>query len=215
MKHSIIIIIFSYLFYISSNLNAKPVVDSIYQNTMMKTIIELEKAKSVNELQNCKNQFFRLIKSNSEYWMPEYYVAYCNIMSVYANSKADVNPMLLNEANKYMELLESNKVSDKSELEVLKGLYYTAVITLDPETNGRKFYKNATEAYNNALKINAENPRAICLQLFFNQQLPPFLQEKYDVKEELEKARRAFSKEIPNILSPFWGKEYLDHQLKE
>lgn len=210
MKHSIIVVIFSCLFCISSNLNARPIVDSIYENTMMKTIIELEKAKSVNELQNCKNQFFRLIKSDSIYWMPEYYVAYCNIMSVYANTKADINPMLLHEANKYIELLQSNKVSDKSELETLKGLYYTAIITLDPEANGQRFYKKVTEAYNNALKINTENPRAMCQQLFFNQQLPSFLQEKYNVKEVVEKAQRVFSKETPTIHSPFWGKEYLE-----
>lgn len=210
MKHFISLLLFSILFFDSLSINASNKADSIYANTMQKVLVQLDTAKTENTIQRCKNQFERISQMSPNQWIPLYYVAYCDIMSVYMNTKSANAAPLLNEANIYINKLRTFKDADRSEIETLSGFYYTALITLDPQVNGQKYFSEVIGSYTKAIKINPNNPRPICLLIFFNNQLPIFIQQKIDSKQEVEKARSLFAEETKNIDSPYWGAEYLN-----
>lgn len=209
MKIFINILFINLLFIGSLNASAINEVDSIYVNAMQKTLLQLDSAKTENTIQHCKNQFERISRVNSNQWMPMYYIAYCNVISVYMNPKSPKSGLLLDEANAYINKLRTFKNADQSEIETLNGFYCTALITLDPQINGQKYFGEVIASYTKAMKINPNNPRPICLLVFFNSQLPSFIQQKIEPKKEVEKAKSLFAQESPNINSPYWGKEYL------
>ena len=65
--------------------------DSTYLKVMEKTVLKLDSAKSVNELQTIRNQFERISLKYDKEWLPLYYVAYTGIQMTYYNPKAENN----------------------------------------------------------------------------------------------------------------------------
>lgn len=209
MKIIISILILSSSFLYSQNVNAANSADSLYINAMQQVLTQLDTAKTENTIHRCKNQFERISQVNPTKWMPSYYVAYCDIISVYMNPRSTKAISFLEEANEYINKLRTFKNADLSEIETLNGFYYTAMITINPQVNGQKFFSEVIGSYKKAIQINPNNPRPICLFAFFNNQLPPFIQQEINTKEEVDKARDLFAKETKSVDFPYWGKEYL------
>jgi len=183
--------------------------DSAYATAMEQTLAVLDTATSVKTLQQCKYAFERIAQLDDKQCMPIYYIAYCNISSVYFNPQSEKTSSYLDESKLYLDKLSKHKHVDKSELATLKGYYYMALITSDPQVNGQKYFSDVISNFQAGIQQNPENPRPVCLLAFFNKQMPPFIQIKMDVEAEKEKATALFDKETQSTTSPYWGRFYL------
>lgn len=81
--------------------------DSTYLKVMEKTVLKLDSAKSVNELQTIRNQFERISLKYDKEWLPLYYVAYTGIQMVYYSPKAENNEAILETVKASLDKLNS------------------------------------------------------------------------------------------------------------
>ena len=203
------IILFTLPFSISIAGN-KDYSDNGYLIAMEKTLIKLDSAKTVNDLQQCKNTFERISLKYTKKWLAIYYIAYSDIQMVYFNAKAENNETILADAKTYIDKLSSFNNADKSEVNTLLGYYYNALIMLNPEINGQKYYNDVIGNYEKAIELNPENPRPVFLLAFFEDNLPPFLRSKRVFCEEISKTKELYRKEQRSIEKPYWGKYFFN-----
>ncbi len=203
------IILFTLPFSISIAGN-KHYLNNGYLIAMEKTLIKLDSAKTVSDLQQCKNTFERISLKYTEKWLPIYYIAYSDIQMVYFNAKAENNETILADAKTYIDKLSSFNNADKSEVNTLLGYYYNALIMLNPEINGQKYYNDVIGNYEKAIELNPENPRPVFLLAFFEDNLPPFLRSKRVFCEEIGRTKELYSKEKKSIEKPYWGEHFFN-----
>lgn len=188
--------------------------DSLYHTSMDKALIQLDSVKNVSDLFQCRNLFERIAQKYTDNWQPVYYTAYCDIEMVYYDQKSEQNKGRLEDAKIYLEKLASYSEADKSEISTLWGYYYNALILLDPEVNGQKYFGEVIGAYEKAMEQNPENPRPVVLLTFFEQYLPPFIKSKRDPARERERAKDLFDRQTRTIENPYWGKYFLQQITK-
>lgn len=190
--------------------HAQTVRDAQYEEFMQQALRRLDSAATVEELQQTGNLFERISKKYSLEWMPAYYVAYCNVNSVFYDAKSSRNEMFLTKAGEIIDALYSYPDATQSEINTLKAYCLTAMITTNPEVNGQKYFSEVIRLYEKAIAQDTENPRPVILLANFEQQLPPFVRpDKRNPDEEKAKAAVLFEKEAPNIEKPYWGKFFL------
>ena len=68
-----------------------------------------------------------------------------------------------------IEALKPQKAVDRSDLATLHGFYYTALIVMSPQQNGPRYYRQALDNFDEALKLNPANAMAKQLQEKFRQ----------------------------------------------
>ena len=68
-----------------------------------------------------------------------------------------------------IEALQPTKASDRSDLFTLHGFYYTALIVTNPQQNGPRYYRQALDSFDEALKLNPKNEMAQMLLARFNE----------------------------------------------
>ena len=68
-----------------------------------------------------------------------------------------------------IEALQPTKASDRSDLATLHGFYYTALIVTNPQQNGPRYYRQALDSFDEALKLNPKNEMAKMLMARFNE----------------------------------------------
>lgn len=183
--------------------------DAVYEQAMMKTVAKLDSSYTVPLLRQQKNQFDRIASKYTQEWLPVYYSAFCNIQSVYMNPKAEGNSILLDEAKEKLSGLDKYQTVDRSEVNTLWGYYYTALISLDPQTNGAKYFGQVISFYKQAIAQNEKNPRPLYLLAFFETNLPAFMQQGTDLCAELSKAADLYKTEDRNSITPHWGEDFL------
>jgi tetratricopeptide (TPR) repeat protein len=59
-----------------------------------------------------------------------------------------------------IEALQPTKAADRSDLATLHGFYYTAIIVTNPQQNGPRYYRQALDSFDEALKLNPKNTLA-------------------------------------------------------
>ncbi len=208
------IILFS-IFMCGLGANAQTQRDAAYEKAMTSTLAQLDSAQTTMQLQQCKNQFERIAQKYVSEWLPLYYAGYCGINSVFYDAKSSQNETLLTEALERIEKLADYPQADPSEINALKAYAYTAMVVLNPQTNGQKYFSEIIRLHEQAMKENPKNPRPIILLANFEQHLPDFIKSgKRNPDEEYAKARALFENEFPNIEKPYWGKFFLEHQQK-
>lgn len=182
--------------------------DPVYQQAMKSCLAQLDTVQSTSGYQQCKAQLERIVNLGMNTMIPDYYITYCDLQMAYPETENNRKSLLLEDAKKHLERMESMTLDnrDASECATLKGYYYTALITLNPQVNGQLYFSQVIAAYEKAIELNPENPRPVCLLAFFEQQLPPFIKSKRDPKEQVEKAKALFEKEQPSVEQPSWGK---------
>ena len=204
-----LMIIISLSFTICYGFVSAQTADAVYVQAMTKTVAKLDSSYTVPLLRQQKNQFDRIASTYPKEWLPVYYSAFCNIQSVYMNPKADGNAILLDEAKEKLSGLDKFQDIDKSEINTLWGYYYTAFISLDPQTNGAKYFGQVISFYKEAIAQNEQNPRPLFLLAFFKTNLPAFMQQGKDLCAELSKAEELYKTENRNSITPHWGEEFL------
>lgn len=195
----------------SSFMQAQALRDDRYEEFMQLALSRMDSAKTVEGLQQARNLFDRISKNYTSEWLPVYYVAYCDVNSVFYDLKSARNEMVLEEAGKAIEDMYVLPNADRSEINTLKGYWLMAMIAMNPQVNGQLYFSEVIRLYETAMEQNPQNPRPVILLANFERYLPPFIQsDKRKPDEEKTKAALLFEKEIPNIEKPYWGKFFLE-----
>ena len=70
-----------------------------------------------------------------------------------------------------IEALQPTKAADRSDLATLHGFYYTALIVTNPQQNGPRYYRQALDSFDEALKLNPKNEMAQMLLARFKERM--------------------------------------------
>ena len=184
----------------------------VYEQAMEKVLAKIDSASSVKDLAAARNQLERISLMYADEWLPPYYMAYTDILSVYMGQKSE---KALENAKTNLDKLSSYARVDKSELNALLGYYYIALIMLNPATNGQKYFNNVSSSFSKALELNPNNPRAIYLSAFFEQNLPEGLRSGKDFCTEMNKAKELYAKGQRSVDKPYWGEYFLNTLLEK
>jgi len=178
-----------------------------YTEAMTKNIEAVYNAQTTDELQKAVNSFERIANAEKEKWEPLYYSAFGNVMLANRETDGTKKDSYLDLALASIEKAKTIKPND-SEIIAMEGFVYTIRITVDPAARGQQFSSKAFEAYQKALTINPENPRALALMAqiefgmaqFFKSPTTSACATNLKAIEKFETAKPE------NPLAPMWGK---------
>lgn len=196
---------------ISFTITISALSQSAYEKAMQAGLDSLNNIQSLENFQTVANHFERIARQETDQWLPSYYASYCYIILSFKQQDMDKKQSYLDAAEALIEA--ALKIAPKeSELYVLKGLHYQAIISIDPVNNGRTYSQLASETLQEALKYNADNPRAYYL-LASNIMYTP---EQYGGGMQaacptFQKAKELYDKETDNDdFMPVWGKNEVE-----
>lgn len=139
----------------------------------MQAMIEQSLAKldvlSGEEITNFVAEMKRIEAIYPDSVRPKYMSALMSLNYSVTNPQANETPTLLAGAMQDIEQMDAMKDADKSDVMTLRGFYYMTLIVKDPAQNGTRYYRDVTECYEKALKINPENQLARELQARFKE----------------------------------------------
>lgn len=179
-------------------------------NSQLETAIALlDSAKSKTDMEQVRNRFERLRMVDAEAWLPCYYQAYTDIVLSFREETPERKLSYLEEARTCLDRLKRMKLMDmsaRSEISTLSGYWYFAQMALNPAVNGPKYVGVITACYQEALKMNPENPRAIFLNAYFQKSMATFMNQTYaSFEEDMQKARTLLNTQSQQTLYPHWG----------
>jgi len=171
-------------------------------------------ATDVSELIQVRSQLERFIVAQPQLWLAQYYLAYVNVQLSFRVPDKNEKSKYLSEAETSLNTLSALKETDKSEIYTLKGFRLYALIASDPQTNGPKYSGEIINDYGTALGINPDNPRAVILSALFKNDMAKFMHQTYeDFQKDVDKAASLFANESKTVLTPTWGKSWVDFAL--
>lgn len=187
-----------------------------YQTEMGRYINSLDTIKTSNGYLNLAKNFKKIAVSNEKEWLPNYYTAYCNLVSAIRGAQnEEEKDEIYDKATKYIEranILDPNN----SEIYTLKGYITFMQMAVYPQQRAMKMIPEANALIAKAIQLNPENPRAYLLKgqnTFYTPEM--FGGGKADAKQILLTAKDKFEKFKPENLAPHWGKERCNELLNE
>lgn len=103
---------------------------------------------------------------------PKYQQAMLLLGSVCSQPQTGKAQQFIDEAQRVIqriEALQPTEATDRSDLATLHGFYYTALIVTNPQQNGPRYYRQALDSFDEALKLNPKNEMAKMLLARFNE----------------------------------------------
>ena len=103
---------------------------------------------------------------------PKYQQAMLLLGTVCSQPQTSKAQQYIDEAQRVIqriEALQPTKATDRSDLATLHGFYYTALIVTNPQQNGPRYYRQALDSFDEALKLNPKNEMAKMLLARFNE----------------------------------------------
>jgi len=186
-----------------------------YEQAMQQSIGQLFQAKSIPEYVEVANQFERISTLEKGEWLPLYYASFAYIMISFKETENAKKDQYLDQAQKYLDqamVIDPNE----SELYMLQGFLYPSRINIDPMNRGMTYIGPMNQSLDKALDLNPNNPRVYYLRATMVHHTP----EAYGggVSKALPLYLTADEKfkifKPKTVLSPNWGKEQNDAELK-
>lgn len=203
MKNSILLPLFAIVF-----LQWSFITVSKYEAVMKENIEKFYAAESAKDLQAVINNFDRIAQKETDKWEPLYYSAYAYIAMTSkaeeASQKDKYLDLALEKVKKGLEIKEA-----EDELIALEGYVHMIRVTIDPMSRGQQYSGLSMQAFNKALAIDSNNPRALYLlgrmemgtARFFGSDLTPAC-------EKVKQSVKLFEEQEPESeLAPTWGLE--------
>ncbi len=175
----------------------------------------LEKLSKWSEApQSLAATFERIAQAEQSQWLPYYYAAFATIIQSFSQKEADLKDKILDHAQSSLDAA-SILHPDSSELMVMQGFLYIAKLQADPMARGAEYSMKAHEAFDQAIKLNPENPRGYYMKGTTVLNTPDFFGGgKTPAKPILTQAASKFETFKPATpFSPDWGKEDCQKQL--
>jgi hypothetical protein len=186
-----------------------------YEETMKVNIQKLNTEFTISGLTNLANQFERIANAETGKWHPGYYAAYCYVWATAVGEiPVEDKHKLLDLAQVQMDILQKS-FKKESEIFALQAFLYQMRIT--DMSKGFKYSSLASEALEEAEKINPNNPRIYYLRGNNTFHTPKaFGGGKEKAKPMFEKAAALFVSQKPaNAIEPAWGSEHNKQMLAE
>ena len=186
-----------------------------YEETMKVNIQKLNTEFTISGLTNLANQFERIANAETGKWHPGYYAVYCYVWATAVGEiPAEDKHKLLDLAQVQMDVLQKS-FKKESEIFALQAFLYQMRIT--DMSKGFKYSSLASEALEEAEKINPNNPRIYYLRGNNTFHTPKaFGGGKEKAKPMFEKAAALFESQKPaNAIEPAWGSEHNKQMLAE
>jgi tetratricopeptide (TPR) repeat protein len=178
-----------------------------YVSAMLKNIEVVYTAGSIEELQTAVNTFERIGAAEKTKWEPQYYAAFGYIMMANREKDGVKKDAYLDQASKAIEKAKAI-VPEESEIVALEGFVHMIRVTVDPASRGPRFAGAAMQAYEKAISLNPENPRALALLAQMQYGTAQFFGSS--TTEACGNAKKALEKfgtfKSENQLAPTWGK---------
>lgn len=183
-----------------------------YEVEMNKAMSEFHQAENSVDFENVAKHFEMISKENPTNWVPLYYSMFMKALSAFQmdTKKALMASDRLDDQFEKLESLNPNM----AEALILRGFYRTIKVAKDPMTYGMTLPSAIIRDYNEALKLEPENPRAIYLMAQFNMESAPYWGT--DPKQycpQIEMAKELFLKEKSKDFFPNWGKDSVNEIL--
>jgi len=179
-----------------------------YEETMTANIQKMNIEFTTSGLTSLAGQFERIANAESGKWQPRYYTAYCYVWATAIREMpAGDKHKLLDLAQAQMDILLKS-VKNESEIFVLQAFLYQMRIT--DMGKGMKYSGLASEALDEAEKLNPNNPRIYYVRGNNVYNTPKaFGGGKEKAKPLFEKAAGIYDSYKPaNAVEPTWGSEH-------
>ena len=182
-----------------------------FMQAMKQTIMELNQAKNIAELQVVANKFERIANLETTEWLPNYYASLCYSRIALEKSDGNDKDKYLDKSDLFIEKLLKQNAVLLDEVEVLKALNYKIRISVNGPVRWLKFSSAFDGAITKAKKINPDNPRAYAQKAQMVYHTPSFFgggPEK--ACPEVQKAITRFTNFKPTSpIAPTWGADQL------
>lgn len=181
--------------------------DAKYYEAMAKNIESIYKAQTIEELQASVNSLDRIANSEKTKWEPFYYASFGYVMMANRESESTKKDSYLDLAMTSLDKAKKLK-EDESEILALEGFIYMIRVTVDPASRGQQYSGMSFQAYEKALVLNPENPRALGLLAQMKYGTAQFFKSSTeDACISADLALQKFSTYTStNPLAPQWGK---------
>lgn len=190
--------------------------DSKFEAAMKPLVAEIHATRFDQSLTEVSNKMERIAAAEPSEWLPNYYVAYCNIIGSLSEQDDDEKDLMLDKAEKYLE--KAAKLSkNNDEIEQLTAYFYNAKLAASPMTGWMRYGSKVEKHLENAKKLNLQNPRVALLEAESVYYTPStFGGGKDKAKPMLEKAKKLFAEFTPkNELMPNWGAQTVGYYLSQ
>ncbi len=189
--------------------------DPGYVEVMTRSIDSIYQAQTMEELQASINAMQRIGNAEKSKWEPHYYVAFGYILMANLEQEGNKKDAFLDLAG--ASLGQSTKLNEnESEIVALDGFIQMIRVTVDPAARGAQYSGKAFQAYQKALALNPENPRALGLMAQMQYGMAQFFKAPTD--EACAMARKALEKfdtyKSDNPVGPQWGRGMTEGLLK-
>lgn len=186
-----------------------------YEQAVQEALTKFKNSSSANEMQTAASQFDRIANVETNKWLPAYYSSYIYCIMAFNTEDIEKKESYIDQAQKRYDII-IQIAAEESEVHTLQGMIYQAIIGLDPAKNGWKYSSKAKGSFETAMKLNPENPRPFYLQGISVLNTPEMFGG--GKKKALPLLKEAFKKfnnfEPENDLSPSWGKEDCEYNIK-
>ena len=183
-----------------------------YETEMTKALTSFKEAQSPDDMEKAAQHFDRIAKVETQNWLPLYYSIFIRTLNAFSQEKSKAIKTVDELETKYQLLDEL--APDNSEVLTLRGLFRTVKVAKDPETYAMPLSGAIIKDYDDALKIDAKNPRALYLMAQYNMGGAEFWGK--DPKEycpQIERAKALFEVENKENFEPGWGEQQVDEIL--
>lgn len=186
---------------------------SKYETEMGKALTEFGEAQTADDMEKAAQHFDRIAKVETGNWLPLYYAMFIRTLNAFSMDK-DKAIKKVDDLEGLYSNLESMDGIDKSEVLTLRGLFRTVKVAKDPQTYGMSLSGAIIKDYDDALKLNPKNPRAMYLLAQYNMGGAEFWgKDPKDYCPQVQQAKEIFASEKKENFEPKWGEQQVDEIL--
>ena len=180
-----------------------------YTKEMKKAMNSFQKAATVSDLVQTSMVFSQIAEAHPENWEAAYYETFCLVSAGFDAVEFEEKEGYLDQAERQIESMMT-KWDENAELWTLKGMYFCARLTTDYR-RAPSLSPQIVGCAHEALRIDAENPRAQFLKISNDMGLAKFM--GIDTTPNCNEAKISLENfdnyKVKNDWSPQWGKEQL------
>jgi tetratricopeptide (TPR) repeat protein len=190
--------------------------DDKFKAAMLKNINLVYTADSVSQYQQAANALERISQAEPTRWEPLYYAAFAYILMSGKEADKAKRDAYLDQA---LGAISKAKVlvHDESELIAMEGFAHMMRIPIDPASRGMMYAPKAMQAFERAVALNANNPRALALKAQMEFGTAQFFKSGTEASCAINvKALELFATSVPkDELAPVWGKDMAEGLAKK
>lgn len=187
-----------------------------YEAAMKGLVSKINNAPFTESLVPLSNQMERIASAEKNEWLPNYWVAYCNILESIKKTDEDEKDLILDKAEEYIKKADA-LVKNNDEMEHLHAYYNNARMIVSPMTRWMTYGPKIEEHIKAAKKLNPTNPRVALLEaegVFYKPEM--FGGGKEVAKPMLISAQKMYQEFTPkNEMMPNWGNGFVEYYLSQ